>query len=162
MKKMGLMIVLLLFCTNIYSSEFSNLNVNLSSPRNIRSNGIETFELRLNNRGDTALYNINFTIIYNDDLEISLSKMQINTLEPRENIILYMEIINNNRYIFDKETLISVRISNEEHENNYRYRFTIKPIENFWLFVILSLTLTIVFIFITIYIKINKGEKNAG
>jgi uncharacterized membrane protein len=162
LKKNILAIILLLFCTYIYSIEFQNVGVNLSSPRNIGSNSVETFVLSISNRGNATLYNLELSVIYNDDLIIALAQTRVYSLEPRETVRIDMEIINNSRYFFDKETFVILRMLNEEYESNFRFRFVIRSIENFWFFAILSLASVIICLFIIIYIKVNKGDRNAG
>jgi len=162
MKRYILAIILSLFCTYIFSIEFENIRVHVSHPRDIQSNSVETFTLSINNRGDAALYNLELSVIYNDDLIIILSQPKIDTLGPRETARITMEISNNNSHFFDRNTLVIVNIANEEYESNFHFGFTIRAIENFWGLVILALAAIMIFLFIIVYIKASKGEKNAG
>jgi len=162
MKRYIFAIILSLCCTYIFSIEFENLRVHMGHPRDIKSNGAETFTLSISNRGDAALYNLELSVIYNDDLIIVLSQPKIAVLESGETIRVNMEIINNRSYFFDRNTLVILNITNEDYESNFRFMFTIRHIENFWFWVILSLAAIMIFLFIIVYIKANKGEKNAG
>ena len=156
------MMVFLLLCTYIHSNEFPNFSANIHSSRYIRSSGSDTFELRINNGGDTTLYNIELSVVNNDDLDMHLNKTRMDILQPKENLILYLEINNSKNYFFDKETFVSLRVYNEEYESNYRFRFTIKPIEYFWFFIIIIFAAIMTISFVIIFIKLTKGDKNAG
>jgi len=165
MKRYILTIILSLFCTYLFSIEFDNLRVHLGSlgrQRDIQSNSTETFDLSINNRGDAALHNLEISLTYTDDLIIVLSGQKVSALEPGETVRLTMEIINNHRYFFDRPALVIVTIANEDYASDFRFGFTIRAIENFWLGVILTLAALMIFLFIIVYIKADKGEKNAG
>jgi len=162
MKRYILTVILLLFCTYLFSIEFENVRVHLGHPRNIQSNSVETFALSISNRGNAALHNLELSVIYDDDLIIVLSQQKIDTLEPGETVRLTMEISNNHSHFFDRNSLIIFSIANEDHESNFRFGFTIRAIENFWIWIILALASIVVVLFIIVYIKADKGEKNAG
>jgi ATP-dependent Zn protease len=162
LKKSLLIVIFLLIYTHIHSVDFTSLSVGLSNPRNIRSNNIENFVINVWNRGDTVINNLELSVTHNEYLISVLDQTRIDTLEPRETVRINVEISNNLNYFFDKNTYLSVKIFNEEHESNYSFRLTIKPIENLWFFIILSLMSIIIFLFIIVYIKLNKGEKNVG
>jgi len=162
MKRYILAIILSLCCASLFPIEFENLRVHLGHPRDIPSNGAGTFAPSISNRGDAALHNLKLSVKYNDDLLIILGRQKIYTLEPGETVRVTMEISNNHSHFFNRNTLVTLNIINEDYESNFRFGFTIRPVENFWFFVILSLAALMVFLFIIVYIKANKGEKNAG
>jgi len=162
MKRYILAIILTLCCASLFSIEFENVRVLLGHPRDIQSNSAETFTLSISNRGAAALHNLELSVIYNDDLLIVLGQPRIDTLEPGETVRMTMEIVNNHSRFFDRNSLVIVTMVNEDHESNFRFTFTIRAIENFWFFVILSVAATMAVLFIIVYIKADKGEKNAG
>jgi len=160
--KYALAIIFSLFCTYAYSIETPNIELNISSPRNIKSNGRESFDLSIYNRENTALYNLDLSAFNNNNLEIILDKIKIEKIEPKETIKINMEIINNNKYYFNEKILITLKISNDEFSKDNRYSFIIKPVDNFWRFIIISVALLLSVFFILIFIKTSKGEENAG
>ena len=162
MKKYAVIVVLSLLCTYIYAEEIPNINVSLSYLRNIKSNGKEYIDSSIKNNENIAFYNLELSVLNDDNLEIILDKKRIAKLEPNETITVNMEIINNYKYYFSKDTFITFKISNDEFTKDIRYKFTIKPVKNFWFFVIMSVALITTILFIIIFIKINKGEENAG
>ena len=161
MKKYILSIILLLFCTYIFSMEFENIRVHLSHPRYMQSNSIETFTLSINNRGDAALHSLELSVTCNDDLLVVLSRQKIDFLEPGETVRITVEISNSHSHFFDRNNLVAFNITNEDYAGNFSFRITIRAIENFWFLVILSLAALMIVLFIIVYIKTNKGEKNA-
>jgi len=164
MRRPILTVILLLFCTYMFSmeTEFENLRVHMGTPRDIPSNGTGTFELRINNRGDAALHNLELSAMYDDDLLVVLGQPKINTLEPGETVRVTMEITSNRSHFFDRHTFVTLTIADEDHAGNFRFRFTINPVENFWFFAVLALASAMIVLFIIVYIKADKGEKNAG
>jgi hypothetical protein len=159
--KYVLTIIFLLSCSYAYSTEKPNIEFNLSFPRNIKSNGREMFDLGIYNKEDTTLYNLDLSAFNDNNLEIILDKIKIEKIEPKETIKINMEIINNNKYYFSKKASITLKISNAEFSKDYRCGFTIKPVDNFWRFIIISVALLLSVSFTVIFIKINKGEENA-
>ncbi|MCL2381030.1 MAG: hypothetical protein FWC64_05485 [Treponema sp.] len=165
LKRSILTIILLSFCAYVYATEFPSVFVNIS-PRIIRSNSVETFELTISNRRSfgnreiPTLYNLELSVEHNDDLIVTLSQTRIDFLEPGDNFRINMEITNNHKFFFDEVTFITVNVSNEDYESSFPLRFTIRQVENFWFFVIL--TSMVIGLFVIIYIKANKREKNAG
>ena len=162
MKRYILTIALLLCCTALFPVEFENLRVHLGTPRDIPSNGTGTFELRISNRGDAPLHHLELTARYNDDVLVVLGQSQINALEPGETVRVGMEITSNRNHFFDRNTFVTLTVANEDRAGTFRFRFTIRPVENFWGLAILSLAALMIVLFIIIYIKANRGEKNAG
>jgi len=162
MKRYIAAVILSLCCASLFSVEFENVRVLLGHPRDIQSNSTETFTLSINNRGDTALFNLELSVTYNDNLLIVLDQPKIAALEPGETVRITMEIVNNHSRFFDRNSLVIVTMANEDHESNFRFTFTIRAVENFWFFVILALAAIMAVLFIIVYIKADKGEKNAG
>ena len=162
MKRYILVIILSLCCASLFSIEFADLRVHLGMPRDIPSNGTGRFELRISNRGDTALHNLELAARHDDDLLVVFRQPKINTLEPGETVRVIMEISSNHSHFFDRNTFVALTVANESYESNFHFRFTIRSVENFWSLVILSLAAVVMFLFIIVYIKTNKGEKNAG
>ena len=162
MKRRFLTILLLLLCTHINSTEFQAIFIDLGRPRNIRSNSAKTFELTVDNRGNTPFRNLELSTVHSDDLLVNLDITRIDSLEPGGRVRINMEVINNHTSFFDEQTTITVTVSNEDHNRSFHHRFTIKPVENFWLFVILTLTLIVICLFILIYVKASIRGKNAG
>ena len=164
--KYALAIIFLLFCTYVYSAETSNetpnIKVNFTYPRNINSNGTKSFIISIHNREDTALYNLKLSASNKDNLEITLDKTKIEKIEPDETIQVNMEILNSNKYYFKKDAVITLNISNDEFSKDAWDSFTIKPVDNFWRFIIISVALLLSVSFIVIFIKTSKGEENAG
>ena len=162
MKRCLLVIIVSFCCVSLFPTEFENLRVHLGQTRDVPSNGAATFTLRINNRGSAALHQLELSVRYNDDLQVVLGRYIIDTLEPGETIGVTMEIANNRSHFFDRNTPITLIIANEDHENTFSFRFTIRPVEHFWLWAIVSLAAVMTVLFIIVYIKANKGEKNAG
>ena len=162
MMKYMLTLILLLFCTYIFAAEAADIRVNLSSPREIKSNEKKAFELSIYNVGNIVLHNLELSVFNDDGLEIILNETRIDSIESKETIIIYMEIINNNTYYFSKETSIALKISNDEFTKDFGYKLTIKPIENFWFFTILAVASIVTILFIIIFITLNRGEENVG
>ena len=160
MKRRILTIILSLFCTYIYAEEIPNINVSLGYSRNIKSNGKEFIDFGIKNYENIVFYNLELSVLNDDNLEIILDKKRIAELWPDETITINMEIINNCKYYFSKDTFITFKISNDEFTKEIRYKFTIKPVEKFWFLIILSIALIITILFILIFIKISKGEEN--
>jgi uncharacterized membrane protein len=166
--KYALTIIFFLFCTYVYSIETPNnietpsIRVHFTYPRTINSNGKKSFIIDIYNDGDIALYNLKLSTSNKDNLEITLDKTKIEKIEPKETIQLNMEIINSDKYYFSKDTIITLKISNDEFSKDAWDKFTIKPIDNFWRFIIISVALLLSILFIVIFIKTNKGEENAG
>jgi len=167
MKNNILKIILLLVCTYIHSMEFAGVSTNIT-PQNIGSNSAEIFELAITRRRFAgaaerpAFYNLELSVAHDDRLRITLDQTRIDSLEPGDNIRINMEIINNYSFFFNESTIITINMSNEDYQRSFQHRFTIRAVENFWLFVILILTLMLICVFIIIYVKTNKEEKNAG
>jgi uncharacterized membrane protein len=131
-----------------------------SSNKNIKSNGREFHNFYIINYDDSTFYNLELSVINDDNLEIIMDKNRIAKLEPSDRFAINMEIINNNKYYFKKDIFITIKISNDEFTKNIRHSFTIKPVEKFWLFTILSIALILTVLFVLIFIKINQGEEN--
>jgi uncharacterized membrane protein len=159
--KYALTIIFSLFCTYAFSIETPDIKVSYSYPRNIKSNGKESFILSIYNNEDTALYDLELSTFNDNNLEITLDKLKIGKIEPKETIKINMEIINSNKYYFSKKVFITVKISNEEFSKDDQYSFTIKPVDNFWRLIIISVALLSSVSFTVIFIKTNKGEENA-
>jgi len=155
------MVVLLLFCSIIYATE-ANIRLIGHFQRDIKSNDKTTFSIYFENNGNDTLYNLELSALNDDNLNIIFDMVKINRIEPKEQLQINVEINNKKKYYFDKETFITYRISNNEYSNTFRHRYTIKPVENFWFFTILSIALSLTILFIIIYIKLDKGEKNVG
>jgi len=162
MKRYILTVILSLCCASLFPAEFENLRVHLGHPREIPSNGTGAFDLRISNRGNAALHNLELAANRNDDVLVVFSQPKINTLEPGETVRVTMEISNNHSYFFDRTTLVTLTVANEDHVSTFRFMFTIRSVENFWFFVIVSFAALMIVLFIIIYIKANRGEKNAG
>jgi uncharacterized membrane protein len=160
--KYMLMLILLLFCTYAFAAETTDIKVSLDYPREIKSNEKKLFELNVYNGENIVLHDLELSVLDHDDLEITLNKTRIDSIEPKETVIIYMEIITNNTYYFDKDTTIALKISNNEFTKDFGYKLTIKPVENFWFFIILAIALMLTILFIIIFIKLNRGEENAG
>jgi uncharacterized membrane protein len=158
--KYAFIIIFLLFCIYAYSTETPNIRVSYSYPTNIKSNKV-SFILSIYNNEDTALYDLKLSAFNDNNLEIILDKIKIEKIEPKEIIKINMEIINNNKYYFSKNVFITLNISNDEFSKDDRNRFTIKPVDNFWRFIIISVALILSVLFTVIFIKTNKGEENA-
>lgn len=148
-----------LVCTYIYPI---NISAYLNWPRNVRSSGSDFFELTITNNENIALYNLELFVSNDENLEVILDKQNIIKLDPKEAVKINMEIVNKNKYYFSKETFVRLKISNDEYSTSIGYKLIIKPVENFWLFFILSVSLLLTLVFVIIYIKINKGEKDVG
>ena len=163
MKKITILILLLLPCMSLFSNQFPELSVYFpGNPRNIHSNVRNVFAISFSNSRTGITYeNIVLSVEYEGHLEISLDRSRIDIINPGESLTVYMEVINDRNYFFDEPTYISVRISNEDNERIISNRFTIKTMENFWLYVISSFSVVLILIFIVLYIKLNKGEENA-
>ena len=155
-------LILFFSSVQVFSVEFVNLSVTLGYPRQIRSNGTGTLDITLNNRGSAAFHNLELSVLFDDDLEISLNQSRISVLEPGETIRINLDIASNNRHIFNNEANFTFKVQNEENESNFRYRLTLLPIENFWTITVIFFALFIVIIFALIYVKVNKEELNAG
>jgi len=161
--KYALAIIFSLFCTYAYSTEdIPYIKVNFSYPRNISSNGKTSFIININNKEDKALYDLELSTSTKEDLEITLDIIKIERIEPNEVIQVTMEIVNNNKYYFSKDVIITLNISNDEFSKDAWDSFTIKPVDNFWRLIIISVALLLSVFFILIFIKTNKGEENAG
>jgi uncharacterized membrane protein len=160
MKKYVLTIIFLLFCVCIYAAETADIKVSFDYPRNIKSNGKTLSKLEITNRREISLYDLELLFTNDDNLEIVADKTKIDKLDPKETITINMEIINNYKYYFSKKTVIRLKTSNSEFSINDSYSFTIKPVENFWLFMIISITVILTAFFVFIFIKLNKGEEN--
>lgn len=155
-----LIIALTLICSYIYPEETRDIWISVNYPRTIESNGKKLFDLIIKNNEDTAIYELELLVLNDAGLEIVLDKTKIYTIEPKETVIIKMEIINPQKYYFSKETSIIFKLSNNDYTIKNDYTFTIKPIENFWGFVIISITLILIISFVLIFIKISKGEEN--
>jgi uncharacterized membrane protein len=162
MKKYALIVILTLLCTYIYAEEITQIRLYLNSPREIRSNEKKTGELEISNEGNIVLHDLELTVLSGDILEVNLDRTRIDTIKPNERIFINMEIINNHRYYFSKDAFITLKISNDEITKENRYKFTIEPVKNFWFSIIMLIALITIISFIVIFIKINKGEENAG
>jgi uncharacterized membrane protein len=164
MKKSALILVFSLLCTYLYADKElntePNIDIQLVSSKNIISNEREFHNFFVTNRDRSAFYDLELTVTNDANLEIILDKNKIAKLEPNDKIKVDMEIINNYKYYFDKDIFITIKISNDEYTKSDRRRFTIKPVENFWFFTILSIALIIIVLFVLIFIKINQGEEN--
>jgi len=161
MKKYALIVVLSLLCTYIYAEETAKIRVYLDSPREIRANGKEPRKLDISNEGNIVLYDLALTVLSDDIFEVTLDKTRIDSIKPNETITVNMEIANNQKSYFSKEAFFTIKVSNNEITKESNFRFTIKPVENFWFSIIISTTLITIILFILIFIKINKGEENA-
>jgi uncharacterized membrane protein len=161
-KKYALITVLSLFCVLLYAEETVNIRAGIYSPKIIKSNGKETFDLSITNGESMAMNDLMLLVSNDGDLEIILDKIKIDTIEPKETVIVNMEIINTQKYYFSKDTLVTLKISNNQFTKDFSYKFTIKPVEKFWFFVIISIVTILIVLFVFIFIKINKGEKNVG
>jgi uncharacterized membrane protein len=162
MRKRVLAIILTLFCSYIYAAERENIVVDLGFPRDIESGEKGLFSLRIKNFESVTLHDLELSVSSDDILEITLDKIKIDSITPNETITVNMEIINNQRYYFSKDTFVTLKISNNEFTKDTRFRFTLKPVKNFWFSIIMSIALIAAVLFIVIFIKINKGEENAG
>jgi uncharacterized membrane protein len=154
--------ILLLFCTYISVAETADIRVRLISSQEIKPNEKKTLVLSIHNDENMALHDLELSVLNDDDLEITLNKTRIYSIEPKETVMIDMEVTTTNTYYFDKDTFIALKISNDEFAKDFRYKLTIKPVENFWLFMILSIALIITILFVIIFIKLNRGEENAG
>jgi uncharacterized membrane protein len=121
-----------------------------------------SFIIDIYNDGDIALYDLVLSTSNKDNLEITLDKTRIKKIEPKETIQVNMEITNSDKYYFSKDAIITLNISNDEFSKHAWDTFTIKPVDNFWRFIIISVALLLSILFIVIFIKINRGEENAG
>jgi uncharacterized membrane protein len=137
-----------------------DVRVFLTYPRTIKSNGKRLSALEISNSGNITLYDLELLFLNDDGLEITADITKIDKIDPKETISIKMEIINNYKYYFSKDTFIDLKISNNEFSKNYSYKLTIKPVEKFWLLVIMLITLILTALFIFIFIKINKGEED--
>ena len=155
-------LILFFSSVQVFSAEFENLSVNLGYPRQIRSNESGTVEITFNNRGSIAFHNLQLSVFFDDDLDIKLNESWISVLEGGEIQRINLEITSKNRHIFNNEAQFSLRVQNDEYESNFRYRLVLLPMENFWTITVIFFALFIIFIFVIIYIKVNKGELNAG
>jgi uncharacterized membrane protein len=155
------MVVLLLFCSTIYATE-ANIRLIGHFQRDIKSNDKTAFSIYFENNGNDTLYNLELTALNDDNLDIMFDMVRINRIEPKEQLQINVEINNDKKYYFDTDTFITYKISNNEYSNVFRYRYTIKPVENFWFFTILSISLLLIILFIVLFIKLDKGEKNVG
>ena len=162
MKKYFLLFILALLCSYIYAEEKVNIRMNMISPQKFKSNGKTLYTMNIENNENIVFYDLELTAFNDDNLEIIFDRAKINKIEPKENIRINMEIINNKKYYFNKDNYITYKISNDEYFNDYSCKYTIKPEENFWFFIIMSFALILTVCFIIIFIKINKGEENAG
>jgi uncharacterized membrane protein len=145
----------------VYSIETPNIKVNFSYPRNIKSNGKSSFIISIYNNEVITLYNLELSTSNENNLEISLDKIKIEKIEPKETVHINMEIINSNKYYFNKDVIITLNTSNNEFSKDDWDSFTIKPVDNFWRFIIISVALLLSVSFTVIFIKTNKGEENA-
>jgi uncharacterized membrane protein len=160
MKKYILTVFFLLLCVYIYAAETADIKVYFNYPRNIKSNGKTSVKLDITNKGDIPLYDLELLFMNDDNLEIVADKTRIDKLDPKEKFPINMEIINNHKYYFSKKTAIKFKISNSEFSIDDSDTFTIKPVENFWLFMIISITAILTAFFVFIFVKLNKGEEN--
>jgi len=163
MKKYILVIILLLFCSVVYAEKKAKIMVYDGYPTNIKSSGKTIRTIDIANNEKEALYDLEVSLLNDDNLEITLDGVKIvkiDKIEPNEQFRIKLEINNERKYYFDKEIWITYKISNDEYYNEFRRFYTIKPVENFWFFTILSIGLVLVVIFIIIFIKLNKGENN--
>ena len=161
MKRYFLILVLLFFCFNIYATEVS-IRLIGHFQRDIKSNEKTLFSINFENNGNETLHDLELTALNDDNLEIIFDKVRINKIYPKESLQINVEINNNKKYFFDKETFITYKISNNDYSNDFRYKYTIKPVKNFWFLTILSIALSLTVLFIILFIKLDKGESNAG
>jgi uncharacterized membrane protein len=145
----------------MYAAEIDSIRAYLPYPRNIKSNGKELLELEIKNDGSMTFYGLELLFSNDDGLEIMADKMIIDKIDPREAVIINIEIINNYKYYFSKDTFIRLKMSNDESSKNIGFNYTIKPVENFWVFIIMALALILTVLFILIFVKSNRGEENA-
>jgi hypothetical protein len=160
MKKCLLTIIFLLICVGLYATETASIKLSWNYPRELKSNGKTLTNIEIKNTGDIALYDLELSFINDDGLEIISEITKIGKIDAKKTIILNLEIINNHKYYFNKETFIDVKIANNELSEKASYLFTIKPVDNFWFFIILSISLILTVFFVFIFIKINKGDEN--
>ncbi|MCL2801536.1 MAG: hypothetical protein FWD28_07260 [Treponema sp.] len=161
MKKYILIIVIFLSCSIIYATE-ANIRITGHHQRNIISSGKTTVFIFVENNGNNVLYNLELSALNDDNMEITFESNIINKIEPKESIIINVDINNKNKYIFDKDTFITYKISNNVYSNEFRHKYTIKPVENFWFFTILSIALLLTILFVLLFVKLDKGEKDVG
>jgi uncharacterized membrane protein len=145
---------------SIFTAETPSIRTTFSSPRVINSNGKTLREFEISNNGTSTIHDLELLFTNDDGLEIKADKTKINKIDPKETIVTYVEITNNYKYYFDKETFIRIKIFNNEYSDNFAYKFTIKPVDNFWLSIIISISLILTVSFIIIFIRINKGDEN--
>ena len=164
MRKRVLTVILALFCAYTYAAEMADMSVSvdLSFPREIKSGEKGLFSFRIKNYENIALHDVELSVSSDDILEITLDKTKIDSIKPNETITVNMDIINNYRYYFSKVTFVTLKISSNEFAKDIRYQFTIQPVKNFWFFMIISIASIITVLFVVIFVKINKGEENAG
>jgi uncharacterized membrane protein len=160
MKKYFLIFILLLFCSYLCIAEKANIRIQLTYPQTIKSDGKTSYSIFLENNENKALYDLELASFNDANLEISFDRIKINKIEPKENIKINVEINNHYKYYFSKDTFITFEISNNEYFNEYRYKFTIKPVENFWFLIMLSIILLLTILFAIIFLKLEKGEEN--
>jgi hypothetical protein len=90
-KKYALITVLSLFCVFIYAEETANIRAAIYSQKIIKSNGKETFDLNITNGESMAMKDMILLVSNDGDLEIILDKIKIDTIEPKETVIVNME-----------------------------------------------------------------------
>jgi uncharacterized membrane protein len=164
-----LAVVLSLLRAYIYAGDGASvdrvlrINFEVSQPRELRSNGKENFELWVFNDGNAPLHNVRISASSDVELEINLDMSEIGILEAGETYRINMEIVSRNMRYFNERAFIIFRISTDElATRTAQLSFTIRPVERFWFFVIISLTSALTLLFILIFVKLNKGEKNVG
>jgi len=162
MKKIVLAVAFLLLFMSMHAAESANLRIYLNYPRNITSNGKTNFSFDIRNEEDKALNNLEISMSSENGLEVSLDRSIIGAIRPGETVTVNVEIVNNRKYYFSEETFVTLIVSNDEYFNSNRYRFTIKPVENFWVILIASIASLLTVLFIVLFIRLNKGEENAG
>ena len=162
MKKYFLIIILLFSCSIIFAAEKANIGIITYYPYIIYSNTETSFYIYIVNNEDKTLYDLELSAFCDDNAEVTFDRARIAKIEPKENIRINVNITSKNKYYFDKDTFITYKISNNEFFYENRIKYTIKPVENFWVFIILSVVLLLIVVFVLIFFKLNKGEKDAG
>jgi len=158
MKKYTLTIIFLflyayLFPIDIYINNY---------PRNIISNEKASFTIKLNNDENNTLYDLDISTHNDNDLEIILDKTRIEKIGPKETIEIKMDVTSKNKYYFNRNAYITIKVSKNEILYHNKYSFDIKPVKYFWSVISVSFVLLLSVLFIVIFIKISKGDGYAG
>ncbi|MCL2092926.1 MAG: hypothetical protein FWH12_01915 [Treponema sp.] len=148
----------------VFPNQDPDLRVGMRSyPRSIESKSQTQFEVTITNREEEwDLENLNFRIIGETGFTMVPDRTRIPHLGAGETALIILTVSSDRNHYFRDSVWVTFEVAGENYRVDNRFLFTIEPLENFWLLVVLGLSAVCIAVFTVLFIRLNREDSDAG